>query len=79
MKQFLKIAMLLSLLQSTAFAAEQKEDWQDAGVVERNRYPMTATFETGGNKLSLNGVWDFKFYELIADRSMDFFRTDYAA
>ena len=79
MKVFGKIAMLLLLLQSTAFASEKREDWQDAGVVERNRYPMTATFETGGNKLSLNGVWDFKFYELIAERSLDFFRTDYDA
>ena len=79
MKLFGKIAMLLLLLQSTAFAAEKREDWQDAGVVERNRYPMTATFETGGNKLSLNGVWDFKFYNLIADRSMEFFRIDYDA
>ena len=79
MKIFINITMLLLLVQSVAFASEKKEDWQDAGVVERNRYPMTATFDTGGNKLSLNGIWDFKFYDLIADRSMDFFRTDYDA
>lgn len=79
MKIFIKITMLLLLVQSVAFASEKKEDWQDAGVVERNRYPMTATFDTGGNKLSLNGIWDFKFYDLIADRSMDFFKEDYDA
>ena len=43
----------------TAAASSRQElpDWQDARVVERNRYPMTAFFETDGHKLSLNGVW----------------------
>ena len=74
------ILFCLQLACISAFAQEQKfPEWQDANVVEINRYPMTATFETGGNKLSLNGVWDFKWYELIADRSLDFYRIDYNA
>ena len=53
--------------------------WQDPGVVEVNRYPMTATFDTGGNRLTLNGVWDFKWYETLESRDLDFFKTDYDA
>ena len=72
------IVICLQLVFITGFAAEnQLPEWQDANVVEINRYPMTATFETAGNKLSLNGEWDFKWYELIADRSLDFYKMDY--
>ena len=46
-------------------------------MVEVNRYPMTATFETSGNKLTLNGVWDFKWYETVDDRALDFYKVDY--
>ena len=78
MKKLILICLQLACI--SAFATNQQfPEWQDANVVEINRYPMTATFETGGNKLSLNGVWDFKWYELIADRSLDFYRTDYEA
>ena len=76
MKKLILICLQLACV--TAFAAEkQLPEWQDANVVEINRYPMTATFETAGNKLSLNGVWDFKWYELIADRALDFYKADY--
>ena len=72
------IIICLQFVCLTGFAAEnQLPEWQDANVVEINRYPMTATFETDGNKLSLNGEWDFKWYELIADRSLDFYKMDY--
>ena len=72
------IVICLQLVFITGFAAEnQLPEWQDANVVEINRYPMTATFETAGNKLSLNGEWDFKWYELIADRSLDFYKMNY--
>ena len=78
MKKLIFICLQLACV--SAFAAEkQLPEWQDANVVEINRYPMTATFETDGNKLSLNGLWDFKWYELIADRSLDFYKTDYDA
>jgi len=53
--------------------------WQDPEVVEINRYPMTATFETEGNILSLNGMWDFKWHETMESRSEDFFKPDYDA
>ena len=76
MKKLILICLQLACV-STFAAEKQLPEWQDANVVEINRYPMTATFDTGGNKLSLNGVWDFKWYELIADRSLDFYRTDY--
>ena len=45
MKLYIKTAVLLFLIGSVTFAAEEKEDWQDASIVERNRYPMT----DGGN------------------------------
>ena len=64
---------------SASMSASDLEEWQDAGVSHVNRYPMTATFETDGNRLSLNGVWDFKWYETVGDRSMDFYRPDYDA
>ena len=77
MKKFL-LLVLLSLC-AVSHAGTELPHWQDPAVVEINRYPMTATFETGGLKLSLNGVWDFKWYELIENRSLDFYKTDYVA
>jgi len=76
-----RILTLLSaaflFLQNVAVAGTP--DWQNPGLIEINRYPMTATFETDGNKLSLNGVWDFKWYETLEDRDLGFFATDYDA
>jgi beta-galactosidase len=69
----------LTMLLSQSVVAAQLPDWQNPRVVEVNRYPMTATFETDGNKLSLNGVWDFKWYETLEQRDLDFFQTDYDA
>ena len=40
---------------------------------------MTSHFETDGLKQTLNGMWDFCWYETIASRSTDFFKTDYDA
>ena len=65
-------ALLCSAL--FAYASEKASpDWQDARVVQKNRYPMTATFETDGQKLSLNGVWRFQWYASIPERSMTFY------
>ena len=65
-------ALLCSAL--FAYASEKAvPDWQDARVVQKNRYPMTATFETDGQKLSLNGVWRFQWYASIPERSMTFY------
>ena len=66
--------MTLALM---ATAQTNLPDWQNARVVERNRYPMTTTFETDGQKLSLNGVWKFQWYASIPERSMSFFAADF--
>ena len=49
------LALCLSFM-AEASNTQVLPDWQDARIVQRNRYPMTATFETGGQKLSLNGM-----------------------
>lgn len=64
----------------TSFAVpknEQLPDWQNPQVVERNRVPMSATFETDGARLTLNGVWKFQWYESIPERSLDFWNVSY--
>ena len=79
------IAAILSVLAlgmtAGIFAAEKNElpQWQDPFVLQQNRLPMASHFETGGLKQTLNGMWDFCWYETIASRSADFFRTDYDA
>ena len=65
------------LTASSLLSAAETPDWRNPNVVEVNRYPMTATFDASGNKLTLNGVWDFKWYETVDDRSLDFFKPEY--
>ena len=66
---------------AVALAAAKKTlpDWHDPNVVQENRLPMTASFETDGLKMSLNGTWDFCWYETIDSRSSDFFKVDFDA
>ena len=78
-KLFLIFLGAVVLFSQSSLMAADLPHWQDPGVVEVNRYPMTATFDTGGNRLTLNGVWDFKWYETLESRDMDFFKTDYDA
>ena len=74
------ILSILSLaVITTTMSASDLPYWQDPNVIEVNRYPMTATFDTQGNKISLNGVWDFKWYETIEERSTDFYKNDFVA
>lgn len=75
-KLFLFLTLLLS---ANVFAGVKSElpDWQDPGIVQRNRLPMTATFDVNGFKQSLNGVWKFQWYEDIESRSRDFFVLGY--
>ena len=74
------ILSILSLaVITTTMSASDLPYWQDPNIIEVNRYPMTATFDTQGNKLSLNGVWDFKWYETIEERSADFYKNDFVA
>ena len=51
--------------------------WHDPEVVQVNREPMTATFETDGLKLSLSGVWKFNWNETADSRPLDFFKVGY--
>ena len=78
-KLFLIFLGAVVLFSQNSLMAADLPHWQDPGVVEVNRYPMTATFDTGGNRLTLNGVWDFKWCETLESRDMDFFKTDYDA
>ena len=81
MKRFITAVLCAYALGAAAFvSATEKNDlpaWQDPFLLEENRLPMTAHFETDGLKQTLNGMWDFCFYETIGSRSMDFFRTDF--
>ena len=64
---------------ASATAKELLPDWQNPGIVEHNRVPMSSAFETDGIKMTLNGTWDFCWYETIDSRSMDFYKTDFDA
>ena len=75
----LLLTSILAALPLLAAGKTELPDWQDPAVVEINRYPMTATFDTDGQKLSLNGVWDFKWYEVMDMRSTDFYKVEYDA
>ena len=57
-----------------AQAAQTDPDWQNASVVERNRLPMRATFHTDDPRMSLHGLWKFKWYETPEGRSTTFFQ-----
>ena len=80
MKKLMTILAVSCALCATAADAwaGKMPDWHDPQVVEENREPMTATFSTGGLKLSLTGMWKFCWYETIPSRSMDFYKTDFS-
>ncbi len=65
MKSLLFVPALLASLALSAAAPSQLPDWQDPGIVQKNRLPMRSTFFTDGDYVSLNGIWDFRFF---ADR-----------
>jgi len=75
------LVLLLALtVGATTYAVPDKgqlPDWQDPQIVERNRLPMSATFDTDGVRLSLNGIWKFQWYESIPERSLDFWTLSY--
>lgn len=64
---------------ASAAAKKDMPAWQDPGIVQENRIPMSSHFETDGHKLMLNGMWDFCWYETIESRSADFFETGFDA
>ena len=68
-------AILMAGMSARAAARNTSDtDWKDPAVFERNRLPMRAAFHTDDGILSLNGVWDFKWYEDIDSRARDFYR-----
>lgn len=81
MKKLPIIAAAL-LMGVSVFSAASRNDrlpaWQDPGIIQENRLPMTATFRTAGLTLSLNGLWDFNWNETIDSRPRDFYKTDYS-
>ena len=74
------LAIIVALpMAYSADAAKKTElpDWQNPQLVQRNRIPMASHFETDGLKLMLNGTWDFRWYESIDSRSLDFYALDF--
>ena len=70
-----KILMTILTLVSSMILHDAKNtlpDWQDPGVVEESRVPMSSHFETDGLKMTLNGTWKFCWYESIDSRSKEF-------
>ena len=60
------VFLAASLLTACFFSAAAAEtpDWQNPAVFERNRLPMTATFQTDQQQtLSLSGEWKFRFFD----------------
>ncbi len=84
MKRIMTAVLCMFMLGAAAVAnaaAKKTEmpDWQNPEMIQENRIPMTAHFETDGLKMSLNGVWDFKWNKNMDERPMDFYRLDYNA
>ena len=71
------LALSVAAVASAATKKTALPAWQDPNVVQENRAPMTATFETDGLKLMLNGVWDFNWNENMNSRPMDFYGLNY--
>lgn len=79
MKRILTAAFCLAVVfaASPAVSAEQLPDWQNPQVVQRNRLPMSSTFETGGLNLTLSGTWKFNWNEDAMSRPTDFYAMTY--
>ena len=73
------IALGAAAVASAATKKTALPAWQDPNVLEENRVPMAAHFETDGLKLMLNGIWDFNWNEDMNKRPTDFYKTDYDA
>ncbi len=64
------LCTLISISSSLAAPkASAMEDWQDPGIVQRNRLPMRTSFTTEEQRtLSLDGVWKFHFAPTLSER-----------
>ena len=75
-----RIAILAAtLLTASGFAYGAKttvEDWQNPAVNYRNRLPMTATLKTDSPRISLDGIWNFQWFENADQRAADFYKVD---
>ena len=69
-----KFLLLLSTLVAFSASAAPVEDWQNPAVNQRNRVAMATTFATDSPRLSLDGIWKFRWYEAPELRSRDFFQ-----
>ena len=72
-----RILLLLSALAAISAFAAPVEDWQNPAVNQRNRVAMATTFATDSPRLSLDGIWKFRWYEAPELRSRDFFKPGY--
>ena len=70
---------MAAVVSTAANKNDAMPDWQNPQVIQQNRIPMAAHFETDGLKLMLNGIWDFNWNEDMNARPMDFYRLDYDA
>lgn len=66
-------AVAMTLPSIAVFGQEKLKDWQDPNIYESDRLPMRASFVTDQQKtLSLNGIWNFKFYDTPENLDSDF-------
>ncbi len=85
MKKIAGWLIALSVIAASAdalAAGSRKNDvapWKTTEINSINRMKMSSSFDTDGINLSLNGMWDFRFYADPALKSADFFRADYDA
>ena len=74
---FCALALCLVFMGNVPASGNSLPDWQDPEIVERNREPMTAFFQTDGLRENLNGQWKFCWYETIDSRSKEFFNPSF--
>lgn len=72
MKRLLTTMLCLVALASVFTDAAEMPDWQNPAVNQRNRLPMSTTYDAGGLNLSLSGIWKFNWNETAESRPMDF-------
>jgi len=79
MRQIVKTLLLAAILPMAGLSLPaQTEDWQNPGLVERNRLPMSTSFTTDQqNTLSLSGMWKFNFNPSVATRLKGFEAVGY--
>ncbi len=70
------LCSVFGLMAVSAYGGEtpKTEPWKDPNVSGINRLPMTSTFDTDGLKMSLSGLWKFKFNADMHARQTDFYK-----